>query len=118
MTQQLKIDFTPGLTQQFPEFIDLIAAVVYGARGGIKSVAADLDLSPGQLSRMLSRDTGDRRYFPAELVPALVESTQDKRPVYWMVEKFLEDEDAKRRRAVDELTQMLPAIQQALEAVK
>lgn len=118
MTQQIEIDFTPGLTQQFPEFIDLLAAVVYGARGGLKGVAADLDLAPGQLSRMLSREAGDKRYFPAELIPKLIQSTDDRRPVYWLVETFLEDADTKRRRSIDQLSAMLPRIQQALESVK
>lgn len=118
MNQQIEIDFTPGLTQQYPEFIDLLAACVHASRGGLTRVAMDLDQSPGNLSRMLARDSADKRHFPAAWVPKLVESTGDMRPVYWMIEKFLEDSDTKHKRALNELAQMLPAIKSALDAVK
>ena len=115
---QLNIDFTPGLTQQFPEWIDLLAAVVYSSPGGITSVANDLDVSPGNLSRMLSRSETDHRYFPAEWVPKLIKSTGDTRPVYWLVERYIEDPNEKRDRAVNELARLLPQLEQLVEGAK
>lgn len=116
--QQIEIEFTPGLTQQFPELIDLLATVVRGCPGGINSVALDLDISPGNLGRMLNRDAADNRHFPANWIAAVVESTGDKRPVYWLIEKFLEDSEVKRKRALDELPALMARINEVLEAAK
>jgi hypothetical protein len=109
---QIEMDFEPGLTDQFPEFIDLLAACVYGSRIGLSGVATELDKSPSLLSRMLNRNPDDQRHLPASDLPALIRATGDKRPVYWLVEKFLEDSDTKHKRAMADLAKLLPQIQQ------
>ena len=50
------------------------------------------------------------------LVPILA-VTQDFRPIYWLIEKFLEDQGEKRKRALDDLAELLPQIQAALSLV-
>ena len=108
----MDVDFEPGLTDQFPEFIDLLAACVYGSRIGLSGVAAELDKSPSLLSRLLNRNPDDQRHLPATDIPKIIKATGDKRPVYWLVEKFLEDSDAKHKRAMADLARLLPQIQQ------
>jgi hypothetical protein len=115
---QAEFDFQPGLTRQFPEFIDLMAAVVYGSRAGLSGVAGECDLSPSQLSRMLNRNPDDLRHLPAYLVPKIIHATGDKRPVYWLMESFLEDPDAKRKRAIDDLERLIPTIQSLIESAR
>lgn len=113
---QLEISFEPGLLDQFPNFRDCVRASVYGCGRQFKVIAADLDMSQSHLSRMLS-ESGDL-HLPAERLAELVEITGDKRPVYWLVEYFLEDEDSRKRRAVQTLEHLLPQIQQALDNAK
>lgn len=116
--QQLALEFEPGLTQQFPRYMDLIANVVYSSRMGLNGVAAHLDKSPSQLSRMLNKNPDDLRHLPAEDIAGIIECTGDHRPIYWEIEKFLEDPETKRRRAIDQLSRLLPAIQAAVEGAK
>lgn len=115
---QLEMDFEPGLTQRYPDLIDLIAAVVYGNRLGLNDIAGALDMAPSQLSRMLNRQSDDKRHFPANALPALIAATGDLRPVYWLVERFVESPDVRKQRAVDELATLLPRIDELLRQVK
>lgn len=115
---QVEMDFEPGLTQQFPEFLDLLAAVVYGSRPGLTGVAAMLDKSPSLLSRMLSRHADDPRHLPAADLPKIIQATGDHRPVYWLVEKFLEDPEVKRARALDYLAELMPQLQGLLKEAR
>lgn len=116
---QVEIDFVGGLTEQFPEFNDVVRASVYSCGRPFKSIAADLDYSVSELSRRLSENPNDSiGAFPLKKLPDLIRSTSDKRPVYWLIESFLEDKSLKRQRAMDELTGMLPQIAQLLKTAK
>ncbi len=108
--RQVEINFEAGLTDQFPEFRDVVKASVYSCGRALKSVAADLDMTSSELSRKLADNPNDTVHFPVHLL------TGDKRPVYWLVEAFLEDEDTKRSRAVAQISDMLPQLQALLKA--
>jgi hypothetical protein len=114
--RQVEINFEAGLTEQFPEFRDVVKASVYSCGRQFKAVAADLDMSSAELSRKLNDNPNDPVHFPVHLLPALIRATGDKRPVYWLVESFLEDDDTKRARAVAQLSDMLPHLQALLKA--
>lgn len=109
---QHSFDFTPGLTTQFPRLRDVLCAAVYGSRSGLKGVAADLDVSPSELSRMLNREQGDPRKLDVEDAVAIVASTGDTRPVQWMIERFLHNPEQQRATAAVQIAQMLPALAQ------
>lgn len=116
---QVEIDFVGGLVDQFPEFNDVVRASVYSCGRTFKSVAADLDYSVSELSRRLSENPNDSiGAFPLKKLPDLIRSTNDKRPIYWLIEFFLEDKSVKRQRAMDELTGLLPQIAQLLKTVR
>lgn len=108
-TTQLSLDFTPGLTAQFKTLTQVCAAAVYASRGGLSAVAGDLDMAPSDLCRRLSED-GDRP-LTAEHVRGVIASTKDFRPIYWLVETFLQDPEAKRLQAIHELAQVMPIVQ-------
>ena len=114
--RQVELNFEAGLTDQFPEFRDVVKASVYSCGRALKSVAADLDMTSSELSRKLADNPNDPVNFPLHLLPALIRATGDKRPVYWLVEAFLEDEDTKRTRAVAQLADMLPQLQSLLKS--
>jgi hypothetical protein len=109
---QHSFDFTPGLTTQFPRLRDVFAAVVYGSRAGLKGVAADIDVSPSELSRMLNREQDDPRKLDVEDAVGILASTGDTRPVQWLIEKFLHNPDQQRAMAAAQIAQLLPALQQ------
>lgn len=119
--EQTAFDFQPGLTDQFPDFMDCVRESVYGCGRQFKAIAADLDMAPSKLSRMLNNDPTDRTstdrvYFPLVMLPALMRATGDSRPVHWLVESFLEDAETKRNRAMDGLARMLPQIEAMVKA--
>src|SRR5690606_25486790 len=107
---QLEIDFTPGLTEQFPEFADCLKASVYGCGKAFKVVAADLDMRASELSRKLANNSADNVHFPAQLLPALIEATGDVPPSYWRVAEFREDSDARQNRGASELCQLVDVL--------
>lgn len=107
---QAALDFAPGLTVQFPRLRDVCAAAVYGSRAGLKGVAADLDVSPSELSRMLNREQDDPRKLDVEDFVGLIRSTSDPRPVQWLIEKFLQDPEHQRASATAQLAQLMPAM--------
>lgn len=115
--KQIEMDFTPGLTEQFPDFMDLVSHVVYSSRIGLGGVAAALDKSPSLLSRMLNKNPDEQRHLPASDLDKLISVTGDKRVVYWLVERHCEDKDTKRKRAMDELVSLVPQLQEALRRV-
>jgi hypothetical protein len=108
--RQLSLTLETSLIQLFPTFRDVVVASVHGCGRQLKAIAADLDMSPSELSRKLADNPKDLVHFPYEKLPALIEATGDKRPVLWLVEKFLDDPVAKRQSAVDRLDKLLPEI--------
>lgn len=100
-----------SLLEEFPEFRDVIRASVYGCGRQMKAIAADLDLSPSELSRMLADNPNDPRNFPVGRLPELIAATRDKRPALWLVERFLDDPGARRQHAMDRIDALLPELQ-------
>ena len=106
--RQVEINFEAGLTEQYPNFNEVVQASVYGCGRALKSVAADLDMTSSELSRKLASNPHDPVNFPLHRLPDLIRATGDKRPVYWLIESFLEDPEAKRKRAISQLADMAP----------
>lgn len=111
---QTSFDFTPGLTVQFPQMRDLLCAIVYGSRGGLKGTAGDLDVSPSELSRMLNREQDDPRKLDVDDFVSVIASTGDTRPVQWLIERFLHNPEQQRATATQQLAQLMPAIAELL----
>jgi hypothetical protein len=108
--RQLSIPLGVSLISQFPEWRDMVRAAVYDCGRQLKAVAADLDLTSSELSRMLAHNPVDPRYFPLERLPELISVTGDKRPVLWLVERFLDDPEQRRSHAVDRIGALLPEL--------
>lgn len=115
---QIDLDLDPGMIDQFPDFRDVVRASVYSCGRAFKAVAADLDMSVSELSRKLADNPNDPVHFPLHRLPELISATGDKRPIYWLIARFIESEDARRSRAIDALSNLLPQIQSALKDVK
>lgn len=110
--RQLTLDLDPSLLSGHRSLRDCIAAGIY--RRGLKAVAMDLDLSPGNLSVALSDDP--HRKFSVDELERYVQVTGDKTPIHYLVAKYLGDEAAARDQAlaqVAEMLQHLPAMMAA-----
>lgn len=112
--KQLTLAFEGGLTHRFRCAREAAAQGIY--RRGLKVVAADLDMAPGNLSVALSdpQDQQDRkRKFSVDELERYIQTSGDLTPVYYFVERYLGDQAAMRDQAlgqVADLIQQLPAM--------
>lgn len=116
-SNQLTLDFQPGLAQRYTSLLDCCRDSIYKSAKPLKTIAADMDQSPSDLSRKLAGNPDDpRRYTVEDLEKQL--ALGDHTPIYYLIDRFLADEDAKRNAAVAELLRQLPnvvALAQALQ---
>jgi len=103
---QLVLDFKPGLCERFRSVRDCVAQGVY--QRGLKTVASDLDVAPGNLSVQLSDDTV--RHFSTDSLERYIEVTGDRKPIYYLCERFLGDKCGTSSK--DELVDRLLRLQE------
>ncbi len=108
-TRQLALNFEPGLTGRFKSLEDLIAHVVHNSRRGVDGVAQDIDMGASELTRRLNGhldakagDISNRPLRVADLI-GVMRSTKDYRPISWLIEEFLQDPEATRDLALQQL---------------
>lgn len=91
---------------------DYIAGCIY--RRGLKAIAADLDVSPGNLSVALSDDP--HRKFSIDELERYIQVTGDKTPIHYLVAKYLGDEGAARDQALSQVAELLQNLPSMLSA--
>lgn len=111
--QQLSLNFEPGLTARYPDWHAVLTHAVYASRKGLNGVAGDLDVSPSDLTKRLSKD--EQRPLRADQAVGIIESTGDLTPVYWLIERFLRDPEQQRTAAIQQLAQVMPILQTLIE---
>jgi hypothetical protein len=113
---QLTLNFEPGLLQRFPRWEDTFITAVYGSRKGLNDVAADCDQSPSELSKRLSHvDGGEPRPLRSADILNILRSTNDFTPVYWLIEQFLKDPQAKQQEALAAIPGLVERLNAVLE---
>lgn len=113
---QMTLDFEPGLTEKYPHLLDCVRAAAYSHRNPLKTIAMDMDLTLSELSRKLSGNPDDPRHFNVEDLERFIVATGDVTPIYWLIERFLQDEKLKQDRALQELAKQLPNILALIKA--
>lgn len=115
---QLTIDFTPGLTERHDSLLDCIRHGAYSHRNPLKTIAADMDMSQSELSRKLGSNPDDPRKLSVGDMERYIDATGDTTPIYWLIEKYLQDETAKQKQAISALTKVLPDLMSLLKAAQ
>jgi len=115
MPRQFTLDFEPGLQERFKTWDSVLAAAVYGSRKGLNTVAADLDMSPSELTRRLNPDSDDARPLRTKDAIGIIQSTGDLRPIYWLIEGFLKDPELARQEALAQLPGLMELVRITLE---
>lgn len=100
---QLTLSFEPGISERHMSLRDCIAAGVY--QRGLGNVAIDLNKAPGNLSVELSEDTS--RHFSVDSLERYIDKTGDTAPIYYLIDKFLNDNGHKQNAAMAQLAPML-----------
>lgn len=104
-SQQLTLCFEQGISERHHSLRECVATGIY--RRGLGSVAIDLNKAPGNLSVELSDDPA--RHFSVDSLEKYIEKTKDTAPIYYLIDKFLNDKDQKQNSA---LAQIAPILQQ------
>ena len=109
-SSQLTLELQPGIRQRFNSLRECLHWTVLNDPRGIKAIAGDCDLSVSELSRRLHPSDDDPRSCDVNLMVKVMHATGDLAPLHWLMSEFLQDEDAKRRSAVDQLSNLMPQI--------
>lgn len=97
--QQITINFDAGVTESYQTCREYIAARVHQLGRPQKAIAADMDYSPSDLSRKLAQNPDDSRRFTLDDLEKYIVATGDKKPVIYLVEKYLSENDEAMLRA-------------------
>jgi len=109
-SNQLTLELQTGVRQRFTSLRECLHWTVLNDPRGIKAVAADCDLSVSELSRRLHPSDDDPRSCDVNLMVAVMRSTRDLAPLHWLMSEFLQDDETKRRSAVDQLLTLMPQL--------
>lgn len=108
-SQQLTLEFEPGLVERYRNVRDVVASGVY--QRGLKRVAGDLDIAPGNLSCMLNDDS--QRKLGTDDLERYIQTQGDLTPVYYMIARYLGDQskaEAATLRRVEDLLAEVTAL--------
>lgn len=109
-SRQMTLDFTPGLTERHDTLLACIRECAHTHRNPMKTIAADMDLSTSELSRKLAGNPDDTRRFSVDDLERFISATGDVTPIYYLIERYLEDESLRHRRAMAELVKLAPQL--------
>lgn len=103
-TKQISLELECGLVERYPDIMDLIGEETRHCGMLQKQVAAEMDLSPSDLSRKLRSYEGDPRAFSVHDLDRWLTVTKQVKVVMWFVEKYLMNADD-REDLISALTQ-------------
>lgn len=86
---QLSIDLDPKITNSYSTCREYVQSRVHSQGIPQKSIAADMDYSPSDLSRKLAQSPNDSRRFTLDDLEKFMEVTGDLEPIKYLVSKFM-----------------------------
>lgn len=116
-TRQMTLDFTPGLTERHDSLLACLRECAHTQRVPLKAIAAEMDLSLSELSRKLAGNPDDTRRFSVDDLERFIVATGDVTPIHYLIERYLEDESLRHRRALAELVKLAPQIAALIKQV-
>lgn len=109
-SNQLTLELQSAVRQRFGSLRECLHWTALNDPRGIKAIAADCDLSVSELSRRLHPSDDDPRSCDVNLMVKVMRSTRDLAPLHWLMAEFLQDDETKRRSAVDQLSNLIPQL--------
>lgn len=110
MPVQHTLNFEPGLAERWRSLKACMRERVFGHAKPLKVLAGDMDLSETELSRKLSENPNDTRDVTLDDFEAYIRVTNDVTPIFYLIDKFAVNPEAKRAYAAAELAKALPGI--------
>lgn len=116
---RLKMEYEPGITEQFRTLKACVRTVVYASKAGLSGCAEACLVSESTLCRMLNDQDGEeRRHLPLDLLPIIIQVTEDIRPLLWLGAKFLPNEEQRREAVIGRVEQMLAELTAAMPTLR
>lgn len=109
---QLTLNFEAGLVAAYASCREYVGARVHLQGRPQKAVAADMDLSPSQLTRKLAQSEADSARFTLDDLETFLRVTGDIQPVLYLVEKYL------ARSAPEQLRRQIAALERQLQDIQ
>lgn len=103
--RQLSLVFEPGLSQRYSSLRDVVAHGVY--QRGLSAVAGKVDMAPSKLSEKLAGGNDRPRDLGIEEFERYLEKTGDLQPIYYLIERFLQDPNVLQAEATARLHDIL-----------
>lgn len=118
MSVQLTINFDPSIARRYRSLAEVVRDAYGTSRRPKREIAADCDMAPSSLSSMIYGNAGLK--IGIEELEALLDAMPDTRSMIldYLIDKYLEHDDARAQRAADFILTMAPAIIKAAEALK
>ena len=89
-TQQLTLELEMSITDRYRNLREVVSAGVY--QRGLKRVAGDLDVAPGNLSCMLNDES--QRKLGTDDLERYMQTQGDLTPIYYLIARYLGDQAA------------------------
>lgn len=116
---QLTLDFQPSLSERFPTLREYIAYRSMSLQKPLKSIAADMDMSPSTLSRKLNPGEGDTQRFNLDDLQNYLDTTGDASAVIeWLASRYMDSDEAKQKRMVSEASKLMLQLQETLSKIQ
>lgn len=90
---QITLNFEQGLAQSYMSCREYVAHRMHHQGRPQKAIAADMDYSPSHLSRKLAQSPDDSMRFTLDDLEKFIQVTGDKKPLLYLVEKYLSGTD-------------------------
>lgn len=110
MPVQHTLNFEPGLAERWRTLKACVRERVYAHIKPLKSIAAEMDLSESDLSRKLADNPDDPRNFSCDDLEAYLAKTGDSTPIFYLIEKYAVNPEARKAYAAAELARALPQL--------
>lgn len=109
---QLTLNFAPGRTEKFENIRVFVQDRVRHTPKDNMLIAAEMDLSPSDLSRKLAENKNDHRAFRTADLEKYIETQRDLEPIYYLIEKYILPNQG------DAIRQRIAELQAELEAAE
>lgn len=109
--EQITINFEAGPVECYETCREYVSALVHQQGRPQKAIAADMDLSPSDLSRKCAQHVDDCRKFTLDDLETFIRVTGDVRPVHYLIEKYLAGPDTETlKKEIERLQKQLEAM--------
>lgn len=115
---QLTLNFEPTLVERFGSLREYLAHRAQVQIKPIKTISADMDMSPSTLSRKLSPGDGDTQRFNIDDLERYIAATGDVSCIDYLAAKYLSSDADRKARAMHRFELLIAEASAALATIK